>query len=322
MNLDDIYPVSDLEYLLSTTAVSEQKELIALVKTRVANCQHGDMPKWLDALEEIRKFASPLCEIDEYLNLGYSASRPHELVPHLQKLMPWRKGPFTLGDVFIDTEWRSDWKWQRVRPHLADMKNRAVLDVGCGNGYFGYQMLGAGAKAVIGIDPMWLFISQFLTLREFAGNVPNFVLPLGIDDLPQELTGFDTVFSMGVLYHRKSHHEHIQKLKSLLCKGGELVLETLVLNTHENTVLIPEGRYAKMRNVWAIPSLSMLTHWVEEAGFSGVKIVDVNQTSIEEQRVTDWMVFESLAEYLDPQDINKTIEGYPAPVRAVLIAEK
>ena len=141
-------------------------------------------------------------------------------------------------------------------------------------------------------------------------------------DLPEALTGFDTVFSMGVLYHRKSHLEHIQKLKSLLRDGGELVLETLVLDTHEDEVLIPEGRYAKMRNVWAVPSLSVVKQWVEECGFSDVNIVDVNQTSVEEQRVTDWMVFESLAEYLDPEDRNKTLEGHPAPVRATLIARK
>ena len=320
MQISDIYPLKDLEYVLSTTPLNGQKELLALVQHAVNACQHGDMPKWMAAIEEIQKFASPLCEIDNHLNLGYSASHPEELIPHLQKFMPWRKGPFNLGDVFVDTEWRSDWKWQRVLPHLSDLKDRMVLDVGCGNGYFGYQMLGAGAKAVVGIDPMWLFISQFLTLREFAGNVPNFVLPLGIDDLPEELGGFDTVFSMGVLYHRKSHLEHIQKLKSLLREGGELVLETLVLESHEDEVLIPEGRYAKMRNVWAIPSLSILKQWVEEAGLSDVKIVDVNQTSVEEQRVTDWMEFESLAEFLDPEDRNKTMEGHPAPVRATLIA--
>ena len=207
-------------------------------------------------------------------------------------------------------------------PHLSDLKGRTVLDVGCGNGYFGYRMLGAGAKSVFGIDPMWLFISQFLCMREFAGNVPNFVLPLGIDGLPDELTGFDTVFSMGVLYHRKSHQEHLQKLKSLLNADGELVLETLVLDTEDDEVLIPDGRYAKMRNVWAIPSLSKLKNWVEQAGFKEIQIVDVTKTSLDEQRNTEWMTFESLADFLDLNDMHKTVEGHPAPVRATLIATK
>ena len=322
MKISDNYPISDLNYLLSTTSLSGQDDLSAIVQQSINACQHGDMSKWLTAIESIKFFASPMCEIAETVNLGYSASHPEKLIPHLQQLMPWRKGPFTLGDVLIDTEWRSDWKWQRVAPHLSDMTGRTVLDVGCGNGYFGYQMLGAGAKAVVGIDPMWLFISQFLVMREFAGNVPNFVLPLGIDDLPETVSGFDTVFSMGVLYHRKSHLEHLEKLKNLLCEGGELVLETLVLDTEDDEVLIPEKRYAKMRNVWAIPSLSNLQTWVKDAGFSDVRIVDVTKTSVEEQRVTDWMTFESLSDFLNPEDDSKTIEGHPAPVRATVIARK
>jgi tRNA (mo5U34)-methyltransferase len=34
------------------------------------------------------------------------------------------------------------------------------------------------------------------------------------------------------------------------------------------------------------------------------------------------MTSESLAEFLDPNDPGKTIEGYPAPLRAVLVARK
>ena len=44
-------------------------------------------------------------------------------------------------------------------------------------------------------------------------------------------------------------------------------------------------------------------------------------TSLDEQRRTDWMTSESLAEFLDPNDRSKTIEGYPAPLRAVLTAK-
>ncbi|MBT8142008.1 MAG: tRNA 5-methoxyuridine(34)/uridine 5-oxyacetic acid(34) synthase CmoB [Gammaproteobacteria bacterium] len=322
MPIKDFYPLDDLKYLLGTTELQGKAALFSSVESLIEHCQHGDVPRWMAALKAIQEFASPLCEVGETLNLGYSASHPEKLIPHLQQLKPWRKGPFNLADVFIDTEWHSDWKWQRVAPHLSDMTYRTVLDVGCGNGYFGYQMLGAGAKAVLGIDPMWLFISQFLVLREFAGNVPNFVLPLGVDDLPENLTGFDTVFSMGVLYHRKSHLEHLAKLKSLLREEGELVLETLVLDTDEDKVLIPEGRYAKMRNVWAVPSLSVLKQWTKDAGFNNVRIVDVTETTIDEQRCTEWMSFESLPDFLDKDDKSKTVEGHPRPVRAVVIANK
>ena len=50
-------------------------------------------------------------------------------------------------------------------------------------------------------------------------------------------------------------------------------------------------------------------------------MVDLNQTSLEEQRATEWMRFNSLKDFLDPDDVNKTAEGYPAPLRAVIVAE-
>ena len=34
------------------------------------------------------------------------------------------------------------------------------------------------------------------------------------------------------------------------------------------------------------------------------------------------MTTESLADFLDPHDSGKTLEGYPAPLRAVLVARK
>ena len=34
------------------------------------------------------------------------------------------------------------------------------------------------------------------------------------------------------------------------------------------------------------------------------------------------MTNQSLQDFLDSEDINKTIEGYPAPKRAVIVAEK
>jgi len=100
------------------------------------------------------------------------------------------------------------------------------------------------------------------------------------------------------------------------------VLETLVIEGDEHSVLVPGDRYAQMRNVYFIPSAAALKNWLEKCGFVDVRIVDVCTTTLEEQRRTEWMITESLAEFLDPNDSSKTIEGYPAPVRAVLIARK
>jgi tRNA (mo5U34)-methyltransferase len=142
------------------------------------------------------------------------------------------------------------------------------------------------------------------------------------EDLPQKLSCFDTVFSMGVLYHRRAPFDHLEELKNALRPGGELVLETLVVEGDANTVLLPRDRYAQMRNVWFIPSALALENWLQRLGFVNIRTVNINQTSVEEQRSTAWMNFQSLADFLDPNDSSKTIEGYPAPRRAVVIAEK
>ncbi|PHM73417.1 tRNA 5-methoxyuridine(34)/uridine 5-oxyacetic acid(34) synthase CmoB [Xenorhabdus kozodoii] len=240
----------------------------------------------------------------------------------LKLLMPWRKGPFSLYGVEIDTEWRSDWKWERILPHISALEGKTVLDVGCGSGYHMWRMVGEGAHLVVGIDPTQLFLCQFEATRKLLGNDQRaHLLPLGIEQLP-ELAAFDTVFSMGVLYHRRSPLDHLCQLKNQLVSGGELVLESLVIEGDEHQCLIPGERYAQMRNVYFIPSARMLKVWLEKCGFIDVRIVDQAVTTLDEQRQTEWMRTESLIDFLDPNDHGKTIEGYPAPLRAALIARK
>ncbi|MBI5451671.1 MAG: tRNA 5-methoxyuridine(34)/uridine 5-oxyacetic acid(34) synthase CmoB [Gammaproteobacteria bacterium] len=242
------------------------------------------------------------------------------LLDVLRQLHPWRKGPFSIFGIDIDSEWRSDQKWQRLAPHISGLQGRLVLDVGCGNGYYGWRMLGAGAGLVIGIEPMALFNVQFQAIKHYQPTMPLHVLPLAVEEVPVDLQAFDTVFSMGVLYHRRSPLDHLLELKGMLRSGGELVLETLVIDGGIDQVLLPEGRYAKMRNVWFIPSCLMLERWLLRCGFTAVRIVDVSTTSVSEQRRTEWMHFESLADFLAPGDPLRTLEGYPAPRRAVVIA--
>jgi len=239
----------------------------------------------------------------------------------LEELIPWRKGPFSLFGVDIETEWRSDWKWKRLAPHIASLKGKTVLDVGCGNGYHCLRMLGEEAERIIGIDPSPRFIIQFLMLKHFLGAVPVDVLPLGIEQLPQDLSYFDTTFSMGVLYHRRSPMDHLRELKATLKPGGQLVLETLIIEGGVGDSLVPEGRYAMMRNVWFLPSAPTLISWLKKCGFNNPRLVDSNWTSTDEQRGSEWMRFQSLPDFLNPMDKTQTVEGHPAPLRGIFIAE-
>ena len=284
---------------------------------------HGDLQRWQSALDALPPVTA--CDIDLVnglrLDCADNAATHDQMRAALMGLSPWRKGPFNLFGVHIDTEWRSDWKWSRVSPHL-DLKGKRVLDVGCGNGYYQWRMLGAGAESVIGVDPNWLFFCQFQAMQRYLPDLPAWHLPLALEELPEKLEGFDTVFSMGVLYHRKSPIDHLLALKDCLVKGGELVLETMVVEGDVHQVLVPEDRYSQMRNVWFLPSVPALELWLRRAGFVEVRCVDVSVTRIEEQRSTDWMRYQSLGDFLDPNDHSRTAEGLPAPTRAVLVARK
>ena len=176
---------------------------------------------------------------------------------------------------------------------------------------------------VVGLDPFLRFLMQSEAVRKYTGTTcPHYVLPLTDADLPEKLGLFDVTFSMGVLYHRTSPIDHLQALRESLAPGGVLVLETLVIAGEQLSILVPEDRYAKMRNVWFIPSVPMLLLWLRRCGFRDMKVIDVSRTTIQEQRRTDWMTFESLSDFLDPADAERTIEGHPSPIRAVVTARK
>lgn len=289
--------------------------------------RHGHLEAWQQLIKNLPIYATNQRILDaSAVQIGavndLTEQAKTSLETQLKSLHPWRKGPYELFGIKIDAEWRSDWKWQRVEKHIAPLKHRLVLDVGCGNGYYCWRMLGAGAKCVVGIDPMLLNVIQFQLIRKLhGGSPPVFVLPLGIEGLPYGMKAFDTVFSMGVFYHRRSPIDHLMELRDSLIPGGELILETLVIDGGLGEVLVPEDRYANMRNVWFLPSCLTLESWLSRCGFTNIRLVDITSTSMEEQRRTEWMTFHSLADHLTPNDPKLTCEGLPAPKRAIFIAQ-
>ena len=298
--------------------------LASLARFRLQEQPHGDLPRWLDAVAALPQVsatiaveAGPVC-----LRTDTDLASAQDLRQRLMALHPWRKGPFDFFGEYIDTEWRSDWKWQRVAPHITDLSGRRVLDVGCGSGYHLWRMWEAGASVAVGIDPGLLFFCQFLALKQYQAELPVWFVPARMEELPAGAEAFDTVFSMGVLYHRRSPLDHIAELLGALRPGGELVLETLVIEGGGTDVLLPGDRYAQMRNVFFLPSSLALSEWLQRCGFEQVRVVDETVTTVEEQRSTEWMRFHSLAQFLDTKDPRLTVEGYPAPRRATVVARR
>jgi len=286
---------------------------------------HGRSIEWDRALESMPQIE---CADYSFTDDSVCIVKPEHLAldsmeykQHLKAFMPWRKGPWNLLGVEIQTEWHSDWKWQRIEPHISPLEGRQVLDIGTGNGYFLFRMLGAGASLALGIDPTRIFLYQFHAAQRLLPANGAYLLPLRSEHLPA-FGCFDTVFCLGVLYHRRSPIDHIQELMSYLRPGGELVLETLVVPGDINTILVPPERYAKMANVWFLPSTEALENMLRKVGLENVRTVNVSQTTTAEQRATEWMTFHSLADFLDPNDPSRSIEGHPAPLRATLVATK
>jgi tRNA (mo5U34)-methyltransferase len=312
--------------IAGTKLVAWLDGLPAEIAQAVDNRQHGKLPEWRELLAGLPPVAPGFVDLLDRVKIGRAADLDREsrdrLGNDLRRLMPWRKGPFNLFDIEIDAEWRSDWKWDRLKDEIQPLDGRLVLDVGSGNGYFGWRMVGAGARLVIGLDPFLLYAVQHQVFHHFLPDTPVHVLPLGIEALPADLAAFDTVFSMGVLYHRRSPFDHLQTLYSALRPGGELILETLVIEGEEGRVLVPHGRYAQMRNVWFIPSPATLITWLARMQFQDIRLADVTATSPQEQRTTSWMQFQSLPDFLDPANPQLTVEGYPAPQRAIFLAKR
>lgn len=280
------------------------QELHPLLEQRMSASNHGDFTRWREIIEV----------------LSADTSEPEQLRALLLELSPWRKGPFNVAGIEIDSEWRSDLKWGRIKDVVEPLDGRSVLDVGCGNGYYALQMRAAGADRVIGIDPTLLYVVQFIAVNTFVNDSAAHVLPLRLEETPSADGAFDTTFSMGVLYHQRSPVDHLRQLRTTLKRGGQLVLETLYIPGEESYACTPPDRYARMRNVWLLPTIAELTTWMKRCGYRDIEVVDQSITTTDEQRSTEWMTFESLREALNPDDPSITVEGWPAPRRVVVTA--
>ncbi len=322
-------PISNYNQLFEILAGTELAPWIdplrATLGPAIQQSNNGHLEKWLTALDSLPDVSPSTTALDQStIQIGrhqdLDTVQQKALPATLHQFHPWRKGPFDFFGTHIDTEWRSDLKWDRLSSAIEPLSDRLVLDIGCGSGYHCWRMAGAGAKLALGCDPFLLYVMQYLAARKYLPSTPAFVLPFGSEDLPSPIPAFDTVFSMGILYHRRSPLDHLYELRSFLRPGGQLVLETIVADGPPGYSLIPDQYYAKMKNVWFLPSPQTLVQWLTRCRYREIKLVDVNQTTTQEQRGTDWMRFESLPDFLDPNDPDKTIEGYPAPKRAILTA--
>ena len=278
--------------------------------------------KWMTwkNIKPLREAIASLPQLDASLLLGDTVSlKTEETVDHEQiesvarMMMPWRKGPFDLFGLFIDTEWQSFMKYNLLRPHF-DLAGKRVADIGCNNGYYLFRMLEDGPSALVGFDPSALYKTQFDFINHFAKTDIRYEL-LGVEHLPYYEEKFDTIFCLGVLYHRSDPVAMLKQLYKGLDSEGEVILDTFMIDGEEEMALCPKGSYSKIPNIYFVPTIPALKNWCLRAGFSDFEVLETSVTSAEEQRKTEWIEGQSLEDFLDPEDPTKTVEGYSAPKR-------
>ncbi|TQR27959.1 tRNA 5-methoxyuridine(34)/uridine 5-oxyacetic acid(34) synthase CmoB [Campylobacter sp. MIT 97-5078] len=234
------------------------------------------------------------------------------------RLKPWRKGPFKVNELFIDSEWQSFVKFNILKPFMNNLENKIVADVGCNNGYYMFKMLEFKPAKIIGFDPCLRPFLQFYLLNTLAKSKICFEL-LGVEDLSafcvQAKLKFDFIFCLGVLYHRSNPLQTLKQLKSALNKGGSVFLDTIYIEDEREIALIPRKTYSKIANIFFIPSILGLRNWCEKAGFSHFEVLATRDTDEFEQRTTAWSEGYSLKDFLSEEDHKKTLEGYDAPKR-------
>ena len=235
-------------------------------------------------------------------------------------MKPWRKGPFGINELFIDSEWQSQIKYNLLEPYF-NLEDKIVGDIGCNNGYYLFRMLGQKPKKLIGFDPSAIYYSQFQFLNHYIDSDIVYEL-LGVEHVEFYEHKFDTLFCLGVLYHRSDPVAMLKSLFKGLNKGGELILDTFMIDGEEEMCLTPRDRYSKIPNIYFVPTVPALINWCHRAGFESVEVLETMVTEANEQRKTEWIDTQSLEDYLDPNDKTKTVEGYPAPKRVYIKAMK
>lgn len=280
--------------------------------------KHGQFESWMKLITSIPPAQDVATELNRSAPRVSGKSTPaHEM---LTELGPWKKGPFDILGAYIDAEWRSDLKWDRLLSVASELQGRRVLDVGTGNGYFLLRAAGGGAAFTLGLEPSAHYCAQYLALQRYFAAPQIALLPLPCEAFVLQDGAFDSVLSMGVLYHRRSPIEHLRALKSFLRSGGELVIETIVVDGPPGHTLVPQDRYAGMRNVWCLPSILTVEGWLNDLGMKEIRSTRPVRTTSDEQRSTSWTSEHSLLDSLDPSDLSRTIEGHPAPERAFIVA--
>lgn len=273
---------------------------------------------------------------------------PEEVLAQLNELGPFRKGPFRIDGIDVDSHWLSDLKWQFMLPIfqqtefqiLLSKPNLSFVDIGSNNGYYLFRLihwlmgnselnlepsfinnLSGKGQLFLAIDPVAQFEAQFRFLHRILNDYPIQFERIGWQRVVS-LARFDIILCMGVLYHQTDPISMLRSFHRSLNQGGHLILETMIIPSVENNLpisLMPPNKYVGSSGVWFVPTKEALLNLLQRAGFQNIQIESIRSALDEQKRFGDFPAFR---EVLNSNNVNETMEGLPAPLRIFVTARK
>jgi tRNA (mo5U34)-methyltransferase len=161
-----------------------------------------------------------------------------------------------------------------------DAKSLRVLDIGCRDGYFSFEMERRGAE-VIGVD----YALSDTTGFDVAAKILDSKVPYMVDNVytlePEKYGLFDIVLFLGVIYHLRNPLLALDQIRKMIKPGGLLFVESaLTTDNSLKNLEIPVWRFYPRdtlnndeTNKWA-PNIAGLQFVVEEAEFITKKSLD------------------------------------------------
>ena len=108
---------------------------------------------------------------------------------------------------------------------IQDIKGKAILDIGCGYGWFEWNAFKKGAKEITGVE---ISESNLSTIKKYIKNKKFTPLVGHATEIPSGKNIYDTVVAWEVIEHipNKSENQFFHEVNRVLKKGGSFYIST------------------------------------------------------------------------------------------------
>lgn len=143
----------------------------------------------------------------------------------------------------------------RLTKEQVSLRNKIVLDFGCGNGAQTIEFINSGCK-IIAVD---LDHGNLQTLADYLKRLESgMIIPVQYDgsNLPLATSSTDLVFSYEVFEHVQDETEALREIHRVLKPGGEIILSV----PNKGWIFETHGTYLPLLPWNRVPFFSWLPH--------------------------------------------------------------